>query len=225
MACAPDAAAADVRSRLKVGGVLLAAGESYRMGGRPKALLQLRGVPLARRNLDALSGAGVQEIVAVLGHRADEVELALRDLPVAILRNPDYARGRMSSLNVGLAALSESLDAIVVSLADQPLIEAQDIAALIASFGRHRGNAAAVVPYVGGERGNPIILDAAVRAAVLTGNEYAGCRQWLDAHPGQVIRMETTNEHYCVDIDGPEDIGAFTAKYGCTLDWPPGIVA
>jgi molybdenum cofactor cytidylyltransferase len=220
MTCAPDADDA-AQSRLRVGGVLLAAGESYRMGGRPKALLQLEGVPLIRRNLNALSGARVEEIVAVLGHRAEEVESALRDLPVTVVQNPDYARGRMSSLNVGLAALPQDLDAIVVALADQPLIEAQDITVLIAAFGRCRDTAAAVVPYVDGARGNPIILDVAVRTAVLAGNEYAGCREWLDAHPGRVVSMATTNRHYSVDIDTFEDMETFATTYGCRLDWPP----
>ncbi len=224
MACAPDADD-DAQSILRVGGVLLAAGESYRMGGRPKALLQLQGVPLVRRNLDALSGAGAREIVAVLGHRADEVERALRGLPVTTLKNPDYSLGRMSSLNVGLAALSEELDAIVVALADQPLIEAEDISALIAAFVRNRGSAAAVVPYVDGARGNPIILDVAVRAAVLAGSGYAGCREWLDAHPGQVVSMATTNRHYSVDIDTLEDIETFASTYGFMLEWPPDVVA
>jgi len=222
MACPNESGDDEAQARLAVGGVLLAAGESYRMGGLPKTLLQLQGMPLVRRNLIALRGAGVREIVVVLGHRADEVELALHDAAVTVVRNPDYKRGRMSSLNVGLAALPHDLDAIVVALADQPLIEADDIAALIETFGRQRGIAAAVVPCVGEARGNPVILDVSVRDAVLTGDGYAGCREWLDAHPEQVVRMETTNQHYCVDIDSFDDIDAFAAKYGYALEWPAG---
>jgi molybdenum cofactor cytidylyltransferase len=188
-------------------------------------LLQLEGVPLVRRNLDALSGAGAQEIVAVLGHRADEVERALHGLPVTILKNPDYSRGRMSSLNVGLAALPGEPDAIVVALADQPLIEARDIAALIRAFDRSRGAVSSIVPYVRGARGNPIVINASVRSAVLKGDTYSGCRQWLDAHPDQVARMETDNHHYCVDIDSPEDIDSFAVRFGHALSWPPGVAA
>jgi molybdenum cofactor cytidylyltransferase len=212
----------DAQCRLAVGAVLLAAGEARRLGGRPKSLLRLQGQPLVRRNVVALSGAGIQEIAVVLGHRAEEVECALRDLPVSVLRNPDFHRGRMSSLNVGLAALSDGLDAVVVALADQPLIGADDISALIATFGRNRGAAAAVVPYVDGCRGNPIILDAEVRAAVLANEKYAGCRQWLDAHPERIVRMETSNRHYSLDIDSFADIDAFAAKYGYALEWPAG---
>jgi len=64
-----------------------------------------------------------------------------------------------------------------------------------------------------------------VRAAVLAGDARFGCRQWLDAHPEQVARMETSNHHYRVDIDSPEDIDAFAIKYGHALNWPPDVAA
>lgn len=206
--------------RLVVGAVLLAAGEARRMGGRPKALLELGGVPLIRRNLIALSGAGVDEVAVVLGHRAEEIEPAVREFPVTLLRNPDFARGQMSSMHVGVAALSRRLDAIIVAVADQPLLNAQDVVELIAAFKR-RGDASAVVPFVEGQRGNPIIVDAAVRDAVLAGDVNFGCRQWLAAHPDRAARFDTENRHYVVDIDSPEDIESFKASYGHSLRWPP----
>lgn len=211
-------------SRLVVGAVLLAAGESRRMGGRPKSLLQLGGVPLIRRNLIALSGAGVDEVAVVLGHRADEVEAVLLDFPVTVVRNADYARGQMASMHVGLAALGDRLDAIIVAVADQPLINAQDITALIGAF-KKRGEASAVVPYVAGERGNPIVFDAAVRDAVLAGDANFGCRQWLAAHPERVARLDTDNRHYCVDVDSPDDISRFESTYGHALRWPADLAA
>lgn len=210
--------------RLVVGAVLLAAGEARRLGGRPKSLLELGGVPLIRRNLFALSGAGVDEVAVVLGHRAEEVESVLLDFPVTLVRNPDYASGRNSSVRAGLAALSARLDAIIIALADQPLINAQDVTALISAF-KKRGTASAVVPYVDGERGNPIILDAAVRESVLAGDSHFGCRQWLAAHPEQVLRFDTDNRHYRVDVDSPEDIEQFATQYGHALRWPPGLAA
>lgn len=211
--------------RLVVGAVLLAAGEARRLGGRPKSLLELGGVPLIRRNLFALSGAGVDEVAVVLGHRADEVEPVLLDFPVTLVRNPDYSGGgQMSSVRVGLGALTPKLDAVIIALADQPLINAQDIVALISAY-KKRGSASAVVPYVEGERGNPIIIDATVRDSVLAGDVNFGCRQWLAAHPDQVLRLETDNRHYRVDVDSPQDIAEFATRYGHALRWPADIAA
>ena len=132
---------------LVVGAVLLAAGSGSRLGGRPKPLLELGGVPLIRRQLIALSGAGVDEVVVVLGHHADLIEESMRDFPVTLARNPTPDDGQPSSVRVGLAALSARIDAVIVALADQPMINAQDITALIGAF-KKRGDAAMVVPRV-----------------------------------------------------------------------------
>jgi len=118
-------------SRTTVGAVLLAAGAGSRLGGRPKALLELGGVPLVMRQLVALSGAGVDEVVLVLGHHADSIEAAVSHFPISIVRNPKPDDGQASSVRIGLQALSPRLDAVMVTLADQPLIDAQDIVALI----------------------------------------------------------------------------------------------
>ena len=77
-------------SRVAVGAVLLAAGSGSRMGHRPKSLLELGGVPLIRRQLIALSGAGVDEVVVVLGHYADRIEEAVREFPVTLVRNAQF---------------------------------------------------------------------------------------------------------------------------------------
>ena len=121
-------------SRVVVGAVLLAAGSASRMGHRPKALLQLGGVPLVRRQLIALSGAGVDELVVVLGHHAEHIEPLVQDFPVTVLRNPNPDDGQVSSLRLGLAALTGKIDAVLVALADQPLIGAQDINDLIGAY-------------------------------------------------------------------------------------------
>ena len=65
--------ASGLYSRMTIGAVLLAAGAGRRMGGRPKALLELGGVPLVLRQLIALSDAGVDELVIVLGHHAQHI--------------------------------------------------------------------------------------------------------------------------------------------------------
>lgn len=213
-------------SRLVVGAVLLAAGEARRMGGRPKSLLELGGVPLIRRVLIALSGAGVDEVAVVLGHRAAEVELAVRDFPVTLVHNAEYSQGQMSSVRAGLAALSNKLDAVIVAVADQPLLNSGDVTALISAFKKLKaGNADAadptvIVPHVAGERANPIVLDGALRDEILSGAVDFGCRQWIAAHPQQVHRFDTDNHHYRVDLDTPEDLQRFSERYGHALRWP-----
>ena len=214
-------------SRTTIGAVLLAAGAGSRLGHRPKALLELGGVPLVMRQLVALSGAGVDEVVLVLGHHADSIEAAVSHFPISIVRNPKPDDGQASSVRIGLQALSPRLDAVMVTLADQPLIDAQDIVALIGAF-KKRGDASMVVPRVsidGGEPlpGNPVIFDAALRDEWLAGDADAACRKWRLAHPERVGWYDTDNRRYRVDIDTPEDLERFTATTGHTLQWPAAL--
>ena len=214
-------------SRTTIGAVLLAAGAGARLGGRPKALLELGGVPLVLRQLIALSGAGVDEVAVVLGHHADAVEAAVSAFPITLVRNPSPDDGQVSSVRLGLRALSPNLDAIIVAPADMPLIDTQDIVALIGAF-KKRGDAAMVAPRVRGEDGeaepgNPVIFDAALRASWLAGDADLACRKWRTAHPEQVRWFDTDNRRYRIDIDTPDDLQRFAAETGHALRWPASI--
>lgn len=202
--------------------VLLAGGSGTRMGTRPKCLLELDGVPLIRRQLQALGDAGIAPIVVVTGHHAEHIEPVLQGLAVTRVRNPRPDDGQTSSQRLGLAALPGPCDAVLVALADQPLIDADDIRALVDAWAQRPPGIAVVYPQVGGERGNPVIFGAAVRDAILAGGAEFGCRQWQAAHPEAVMPFRTGNRHYRVDLDTPEDLARFTRDTGRALRWPEG---
>ncbi len=203
----------------QIGAVLLAAGAGSRLGGRPKSLLELDGVALIRKLIVALMEIGVAPIIVVLGHYADAIEKAVQDLPVTRVRNAAPDDGPASSLRIGLQALPMDVDAVIVALADQPLITATDIADLITAF-KTRGDRHMVVPRVTGEPGNPVIIDAALRDEWLAGEVGATGQRWRKDNPTRVRWFDTGNDHYCIDIDTPEDIARFTAQTGHALRWP-----
>ncbi len=212
-----------LHSRLVVGAVLLAAGEGARMGGRPKCLLELGGVPLIRRQLIALSGAGVDEVVVVLGHHAEHIEPLVQAFPVTLARNLAPQDGQVWSLRIGLAALTGKLDAVLVALADQPLINAQDITSLIAAYKQRAEGTSVVVPMVGGEPGNPVMFSAEVREQILAGGANVGCRQWRTTNPQAVHAFVTDNRRFRVDVDTEDDIARFERDTGHRLRWPAGL--
>lgn len=209
-------------ARVRIGAVLLAAGEARRLNGMPKAAIEMQGVPLIKRALFALSGAGVDEVAVVLGHRADLIETLVQDFPVTIVRNPDFAAGQMSSVRLGLEGLTGVFDAILICLADQPLLNAQDLTALISAF-KKRPAGSVVVPRVRGQRGNPVIFDWQVRDEILSGGNNLGCRNYIDTHPEMVSAFETDNDHFIVDLDTPEDIEKLQKRLGLTLKLPQAL--
>lgn len=205
-------------AQLRLGAVLLAAGAGSRLGGRPKSLLELDGTPLIRRMITTLFDAGVESVVMVLGHYADAIENAVRDLPVTRVRNPSPENGPASSLRLGLQALAKDVGAVIVALADQPLITPADINDLIAAF-KSRGETHMVVPRVNGEPGNPIIVDSALRDEWMAGDLCATGQRWRNANPTRLHWFDTNNDHYRVDIDTPEDLTRFRTRTGRTLRW------
>ena len=212
-------------NRVVVGAVLLAAGAGSRLGHKPKSLLELGGVPLIRRQLIALSGAGVDEVVVVLGHHAELIDPVVQTFPVTVVRNPNPDDGQVSSQRIGLEALTGKLDAVIVALADQPLLNSQDITALIAAYKKRPEGASVVFPQVNGERGNPVMFSAEVREQILAGAANVGCRQWQAAHAEAVAPFITDNRRYKVDIDTLEDMARFERETGHALRWPATVAA
>lgn len=205
--------------RLRVGAVLLAAGEGRRMGGVSKPLIRLQGVPLICRHLVALSGAGVDEAVVVTGHARAAVEAQVRPFVVTLAHNAAHAEGQQGSVRVGLAALQGAFDAVIVMPGDQPLIAAADLVELISAF-KKRSSGNVVVPSVAGRRGNPIVLDGAALARILESRPELACRHLVERHPELVFAYETSNERFLADLDTVEDIRRLVARTGWRIELP-----
>jgi CTP:molybdopterin cytidylyltransferase MocA len=209
-------------ARLRVGAVLLAAGEGRRMGGVAKPLIRLQGVPLIKRHLIALSGAGVDEVVVVTGFERDAVEEQVQDFPVTLAHNASYAQGQQGSVRTGLAALNGKFDAVLVVLADQPLISAGDLTELIAAYKKSpkREGGQVLVPVVNGQRGNPIVLDAEALTRILASDANLACRRFIETHPDLVLVHETANARFVTDLDTPEDVARLAERTGWTFELP-----
>ena len=214
---------------MSVGAVLLAAGAGSRLGGKPKCLLELDGVPLILRQLRALEKAGVDQVVVVLGYYAELIEPVIRNSPIKIVVNPNPENGQASSVRLGLQTLPFTLDSVIVALADQPLIETEDVSSLIVAYDR-RGTKSMVVPgkkKADGEMkpGNPVMFDAALRDQWLAGDAEMTCRNWRRKYPETVFWFEPLNDHWFVDIDEEVDIVNFETKTGRPLRWPDAVTS
>jgi CTP:molybdopterin cytidylyltransferase MocA len=205
--------------RLRIGAVLLAAGEGRRMGGVAKPLIRLQGVPLISRHLIALSGAGIDEVVVVTGHARRAVEDEVRSFFVTLAHNEAHADGQQGSVRVGLAALETGFDAVIVMLADQPLIGACDLTELIGAF-KKRPAGHVVVPMVNGQRGNPVMLDEHALAQILASDTNLGCRHLIDRQPELVYAYVTANTRFITDLDTVEDVQRLAQRTGWRLELP-----
>ena len=199
--------------RTTVAGVLLAAGEGSRFG-RPKALVELNGQTLAERGIGLLRAGGADPVVIVTGAVPLEFEGTLT------VDNPRWRTGMGSSLQAALQALTEAardeagsaaeIGAVVVALADQPLVGAEAVARLIAA---HRAGASVAVATYGGQPRNPVLLAREhwpMVIATATGDQ--GARTFLRTRPELVTRVECGDTGRPDDIDTPEDLARITAE-------------
>ena len=218
MTTAPDPNAS--QPAFSVAAVLLAAGAGTRMGYKPKSLLELDGVPLIRRQIMVLQGAGVTELVVVLGHHASEIAPLLQNLTVKLVTNTNPEASPISSQRLGLQSLSGQTDAVLMALADQPLIDTPDVQQLIAGFQQRPAATSLLFPRVQGQPGNPVIFTAAVRNAILACPPEVGCKQWRQQHTPQIHAFDCDNLHFVQDVDTPEDIDKLRLSSGRQLRWP-----
>jgi molybdenum cofactor cytidylyltransferase len=201
----------------EVSALLLAAGESRRMGGRNKLLLPVGGEPLLRRCAHTLLDSPVSQLVVVLGHEAERVRPALDGLALTMVENEHYREGQMTSVHAGLAALTAPCDAVMICLADQPLLDPEDIRRLTEAFAET--DRAVLVPTHRGRRGNPIMLSWPHRGEILAGQRNLGCRHFIEKHPALVSTVEMPNDHVLFDLDTQEDYRILQVRLGAQARW------
>ncbi|MBB1255667.1 nucleotidyltransferase family protein [Streptomyces alkaliterrae] len=197
----------DTAHRVRVTGLLLAAGGGRRLGGRPKALLGHHGRPLVEHAARALFEGGCERVVVVLGAEADAVleRADLADCEVVV--NREWETGMGGSLRAGLRAVAAAPnppDAALVTLTDQPGIGAEAIDRLRrAADGPH---ALAMAAY-DGVRGHPVLLGARHWAEVAAGAEGdRGARGHLRRHAGEIVLVECADVADPADVDTPADL-------------------
>ena len=106
----------------------------------------------------------------------------------------------------------------MVALADQPLLEAADFKDLIAAVKQAPSGTQMLQPSVNGQPGNPVLLSRHVMESILE-NPLWGGKEWRQHHPEQVLAWPSTNTHYRIDMDTPEDIAKLSEEYGIELTW------
>jgi len=188
-----------------IAAIVPAAGMSTRMG-RNKLLLAFEGKALIAQAVDTLLESEVDEIIVVLGHEADKVKEKLWGKQVTFVENSNYRQGMGTSIRAGLGAVSSGATAIMIYLADQPLLEPEDVKRLIGAFAdaREQGKSI-VVPFFHGQRGNPVILDSSYKEAILEVVGEVGCKRVIKRNPDKVLVVEMETDHVVRDVDRIED--------------------
>jgi molybdenum cofactor cytidylyltransferase len=186
-----------------VGAIILAAGGSSRFG-QPKQLLAFRGESLVRRAVRSAGDAGCSRIAVVAGEERDLIENELRETPAFVLHNPDWQRGLGTSIRVGLQYLLAAhgkVDAVVLLVCDQPLVDAPAISALMTM--REDSGKPIVASRYADTLGVPALFDRSCFEALLALPDDSGAKTLIESRRGAVA--EISFEPGAIDIDTPAD--------------------
>ncbi len=185
-----------------ISAIVLAAGRSTRFGA-PKAVARLAGTPLVRHVVERLQESSIDELLVVAGDEADVIGRAINGTRAHLAVNPNPSAGLSESLRIGLHAAHADAEAILIALGDQPLINAGVVDLMIAAWRGSRGMI--IVPVYNGERGNPVLFDASLRAELMLLEGDQGARRLFDTHSASVYRL-VVDIPLPRDVDTPEDL-------------------
>ncbi|HEX5965169.1 MAG TPA: nucleotidyltransferase family protein [Pyrinomonadaceae bacterium] len=179
--------------------ILLAAGQSRRMGAF-KPLLPFGNKTVIESCIEYLRDAGVKTVVAVLGHRADEIREKLTNVTIAI--NPDPNSEMGASIAAGIRALTGDAKCVLVALVDHPAVPTTVVSSLIAEW---QNGAKIVVPTWHDRGGHPVLVDLSFREQLLNLDQSGGLRELLKTHASQVKRLPVDSPFVARDMDTWDD--------------------
>lgn len=193
-----------------IAAVVLAAGLSSRMGGRPKGLLRFDERDcFVTRIVRAFNEAGIDNVVVVVGHEGTRVAEAVEasGLAARVVVNPDFAQGQFTSVRAGLAAVNQpGVDAFLLALVDAPLFAVDTVRRIVARF--IEAGPPVVRAVRGAEHGHPVLLSRALFAALERADPAFGAKPVVRAHVSAAGDVEVDDPGAFIDIDTPEDYDA-----------------
>ena len=187
----------------RIAGIILAAGESRRMG-KLKQCLPYKGKSLLECVIDNALASSLHRVIVVLGCEADRLATLIKDKNVGIVINNRYTEGQSSSLKSGLQAITADVDAVLFLLGDQPLVMPETINMLLAAFEK-APSSPVVLPAFKGKRGNPVLFSRETFSRIKMLKEDCGARSLIQEYGKRIVYVEVPDSSIHFDIDTEDD--------------------
>ena len=192
----------------KVAAVVLAAGQSRRMGSFNKLLMPIDGVSLIRRTVETVLGAQVGDVIVVTGYQSDQIKAQLTGLDVRFVHNSRHDDGLSASLKIGIDAVPADCAAAMICLGDMPAVTPSHISRLAQEFDPAAGRAIGV-PVHQGKRGNPVVWARRFFDEMKSVSGDVGARHLIAANESLVYEIEFDDTAVLTDLDTPQQWADF----------------
>lgn len=168
--------------------------------GAFKPLLPFGNKTVIESCIDSLREGGVETIVVVVGHRADDLRRKLTGIRFALNPNPDSEMG--ASIEAGVRELPDDAQATLIALADHPAVPAAVVSTIIGEWSQ---GARIVIPTWQGRGGHPVLVDLSFRPELLNLSVTGGLRALFESHPEAVRRVPVNSPFVARDMDTWDD--------------------
>ena len=198
-----------------ISAVILAAGESKRMGKQNKLLLPVAGEALLVKLIKSVCDSDVGQVIVVIGHEAEKIRRKLNNFPLSFVYNPNFSEGMTTSIKSGVKEVSPDCDGYMICLADMPFINTSEINKLIHAYAQNRikEKKLVVVPVYQGHRGNPVLFSTEFREDILEHKMEFGCKGVIMKNFESVKEIEMDDDSMLLDVDTLEDYQRATEAF------------
>jgi len=174
-----------------VSAILLAAGQSKRMGGENKLTKEIQGVSLIKHSVKNILAASIDELIIVLGYQKEIIEKLIdKNEKIKIIFNKDFESGMASSIKTGLDNLSEKSEAFFICLGDMPMVSHDIYNQLIKS----KDNKEIIVPTYKGQQGNPVLFNKSMKEKIMDTMGDVGAKKILELNKDKISNLEINNQ-------------------------------
>ena len=209
----PTDVATSVRRPPRVAALVLAAGQSRRMGPVNKLLAVVDGAPMLASVVAHALESSACAVHVVTGFERLRVEEMLAGQDVQLVYNPGFERGISTSIAAGLSSLPADVEGALICLGDMPAVSVEVLDRIIATFDPRRG-AEVCVPTYRGKRGNPVLWSRRFFAEIRRIRGDAGARHLIGEHSKMVREVPIDDASILMDVDSPEALARVGAGEG-----------
>ena len=195
----------------KIHAVILAGGQSKRMGTKNKLLVPINGKPMIALTAETIIASKASSVAAVTGFEHQKIQGAIKNSNIEFIHNKNFQNGISSSVVTAIKSAPEDCSAILIGLGDMPKITVSHINKLIDAYNPLEGRAICV-PTWKGKRGNPVLWARRFFPEMLQLKGDFGAKELMGKYAELVVEVEMNDNGIVIDIDTPEALEAFRNK-------------
>ena len=185
-----------------ISAIILAAGSSKRMKLGNKLLLEKENTTIIENTLKNIKASKVNEIIVVLGKEVATFKKKINDNNIKYVTNHDYKSGISSSIKKGVKNINKKSTALIICLADMPLIKTSTYNQIITSFYKNKNKN--IIPFFKKHKGNPVLFDKLYFNRLMKLNGDKGAKFLIKKNPTDFFHLAVLDKNILIDIDNDE---------------------